>query len=413
MINPFFGELFLYPIPLELSHNYCSNKCAYCFANLNTPDRKADVSKVANQLKKYPEKSDITSILLQNRQAICISNKTDPFAVSNYRVAIPQIKTLIALDIPIAYHTRGGKPFDEFYAENKIPKSLFYISICQTDEAIRKRIEPGATPLEYRWQMAKKLIADGHEVVVGLNPFVQEWIDIELYIKNIMGVGVKNLVIQPIHLNGEQILNMSQKEQDAMTENVLTNAKKRDSPYYYAVKTIVDRLLSLGVNAYDTQNFNDSNVMDAWHNSLKGGTFKTYYDFYHWCKKNKADNDAVFFEEFYEFMKPEFMAEETEYQLYQYITSVDRSYRKTRQSGKSVKPKMTFKELCLLIWNDPESTKNLSRNDKFAIAGEMEGKNLSVEVDENDNLIYAFNKNGFEFKLFHPLKLNRYDESVL
>lgn len=136
MITPFFGELFLYPIPLELSHNYCSNKCAYCFANLNNPNRKADVTKVANQLKKFNQSDNLTSIFLKNKAAICISNKTDPFAASNYRIAIPEIKTMIAMDIPIAYHTRGGKYFDEFYKNNEIPKSLFYISICQTDDSI-------------------------------------------------------------------------------------------------------------------------------------------------------------------------------------------------------------------------------------------------------------------------------------
>ncbi len=406
MIVPFFGELFLYPIPLELSHNYCSNKCAYCFANLNNPNRKAESGKVANQLKKFNQKDDLTSLLLQNGAAICISNKTDPFAVSNYRFAIPEIRTMIELGIPIAYHTRGGKPFDQFYKETDIPKSLFYISICQTDEEIRKRVEPGATSIARRWEMAQFLIRDGHQVVIGLNPYVHEWNKAETFIQNVIQAGVKNVIIQPIHLNSEQIRNMSAAEMEAMGTTVLENAKKRESPYYYGVQALVDRLLSLGINAYDTQHFNSSNIMEAWHTGLQGKTFKTIYDFYHWCLKHKKDNDPVYFEEFYEFMKPSFLDEEKPYTLYQYITSLDRRYRKTQQSGMSIKHKMTFRELCLNIWNDNEGAKNISRSEKFAMVGELENKVLSLEADENENLIYAFSNKGFDFRLVNPKNVN-------
>jgi len=410
MINPFYGELFLYPIPLELSHNYCSNKCAYCFANLNQPDRKADVSKVANQLKKFNQTNSLVSLYLRNKQAICISNKTDPFAQSNYQIAIPQIDTLNELEIPIAYHTRGGKRFDEFYSKRSIPKTLFYISICQTDDNLRQLIEPGASEIKYRWELAKMLQDEGHEVVIGLNPYTSEWIDTSVFVSNCVKYGIKNVVVQPLHLNGEQTKNLTEKEKNAITENILSNAKKRDSPYYYAVRSIIEILISSGINAYDTQNFNQSNIMQAWHKGLNNKTFKTYYDFYHWCLKNKEDNEAVFFEEFYNFMKPDFFEENTEYQLYNYITSVDRRFRKTNQSGKQIKSRLTFKDLCLNIWNDETSTKNISRNDSFAIVGEIDSKEqLILESDESDNLIYCFNKSNFEYQLCNPLNVKKYD----
>jgi DNA repair photolyase len=407
MINPFFGELFLYPIPLELSHNYCSNKCAYCFANLNNPGRTADVQKVANQLKKFQSSDNLTSLLLRSKAAVCISNKTDPFATSNYRIAIPEIKTMLAMDIPIAYHTRGGKYFDEFYSGG-IPKSMFYISICQTDDAIRKKVEPGATSIEYRWDMAKQLIQDGHQVVIGLNPFVQEWINTETFIKNIQDAGVKNVVVQPIHLNNEQTKNMTNRELEAIGETVLANSKKRDSPYYYGVKILIERLTDMGINAYDTQNFNKTNIMQAWHKGLGGNTFKTYYDFYHWCLINKKNNDAVFFDEFYDFMKPAMFEDGKEYPIYQYITSTDRRYRKTIESGKEIKRLMTFKELCQIIWNDPDSLKNISRSDKFALVGTHDGGDLVLTGDDEDNLIYAFDDIGFEYRLINPEKINTY-----
>jgi DNA repair photolyase len=410
MINPFYGELFSYPIPLELSHNYCSNKCAYCFANLNNPNRRAEVSKVANQLKKFNIKNDMVSVLLQNKMAICLSNKTDPFAQSNYKIAIPQIDVINEMEIPISYHTRGGKRFDEFYSKRNIPKTLFYISICHTDDVIRKLIEPGATDLNYRWELAKMLQDEEHEVVIGLNPFVKEWIDKDLFIQKCITYGIKNVVIQPLHLNPEQNKNLSETETNNIGEVILSNARKRNSPYYEDVKIFIDDLVSLGINAYDTQNFNKSNIMEAWHKGLNNATFKTYYDFYHWCLINKDDNEAIFFEEFYNFMKPDIFIEDQKYTLYNYITSLDRSFRKTRQRGKSIESKMTFKELCLMIWNDETSVKNISRNESFAIVGEIDNKKRFIlESDENDNLIYSFNKNNFEYQLFNPLNLIKYD----
>lgn len=408
MITPFFGELFFYPIPLELSHNYCSNKCAYCFANLNKPDRTADVIGVANQIKKMSTGKSLTAGLLRSKAAICISNKTDPFATSNYRIAIPEIKTLIQMGNPIAYHTRGGKHFDEFYENNKIPKSLFYISICQTDDEIRKKVEPGATTIEYRWAMAKKLVKDGHQVIIGLNPFVRQWNDTKIFLKNVKAAGVKNVLVQPIHLNSEQIVNMTAKEQKAMTDEVLTAAKKRYSPYADEIEDLINKLIAAGVNAYDSQNFNKTHIMDAWHKGLGGKTFKTYYDFYHWCRKNKKNNDAVFFEEFYDFMKPEFFEENTEYTIYQYITSIDRRYRKTRQYGLTIKSKMTFRELCLMYWNEEKNVKNISKIDNFALIAEIKDEQLIVTADENGNYMYAFNDKGFEFSLINPINVNTY-----
>lgn len=39
MLDVYYGEFLINPIPLELSLNYCSHKCAYCFANVNQPGR--------------------------------------------------------------------------------------------------------------------------------------------------------------------------------------------------------------------------------------------------------------------------------------------------------------------------------------------------------------------------------------
>lgn len=390
MIQPFFGELFRYPVALELSHNYCSNKCAYCFANLNTPDRAANVQVVMNQLAKHESREDITSFLLRSKMSICLSNKTDPFAASNYQIAKPQIEILNELKIPIAYHTRGGKHL----VVDDIQPTLFYISICHTKEELRKRIEPGATSLQYRWELAKELISKGHQVVIACNPYVSEWIDDDIYIKNLADSGVKYVIAQPIHLNNDQLLNMDSREVFEM-KAVVKESMKKENKYQKECSDFISKLLSLGYTVYDTLTFNHTNIMEAWHTGLKGATFKTYYDFYHWCLKNKQENEAVFFDEFYEFIKPDFLGENTKYSLYQYVTSIDRRYRKTRQSGLSIEQKLTFKELANIIWNDNRFPNHISRINQFGIVGEIKGKTLYTEVDENKDLIMCFNSNNF------------------
>ena len=37
MITLFAGEFMLVPEALDVSHNWCSHNCGYCFANLNKP----------------------------------------------------------------------------------------------------------------------------------------------------------------------------------------------------------------------------------------------------------------------------------------------------------------------------------------------------------------------------------------
>ena len=88
--------------------------------------------------------------------------------------------------------------------------------------------------------------------------------------------------------------------------------------------------------------------------------------------------------------------------------SVDRRYRKTNQSGKSIDRLLTFRELCELIWNDESSTKSLNRVSQFAIFGEINTeKQMVLEAEENGNLIYVFNRNGFEYSLTKNVK--KYD----
>ena len=142
MIQPFFGEFLISPAALEWSLNYCSHACAYCFANLNSPTRKGDASKAMRQVAEIGRRATLTDLYLRNKYPVCIANKTDAFSESNYRETLPVIDALKEAGVPIQFQTKGGKGIDQ--ALDGLPPSVWYITVCQNDDAIRKRIEPNA-----------------------------------------------------------------------------------------------------------------------------------------------------------------------------------------------------------------------------------------------------------------------------
>ena len=108
MLVPYFGEFMVSVVPLELHLNYCSHKCAFCFANLNSPDRRADVKQIMALLTKYRTRRTLEAKLLQWGFPTLFSNLVDPFAVSNARQALPLIEVYQQLGLPLAYQTKGA-----------------------------------------------------------------------------------------------------------------------------------------------------------------------------------------------------------------------------------------------------------------------------------------------------------------
>ena len=109
MIEPYWGELLTSPCPLEMSLNYCSHKCAYCFANLNKPDRKADAARISRFIADFRNRKSWAATLMKNQYPIVISNRVDPLAVSNDAIALPLTQQLVEIGCPVAIQTKGGR----------------------------------------------------------------------------------------------------------------------------------------------------------------------------------------------------------------------------------------------------------------------------------------------------------------
>lgn len=58
-ISPYYGEFMVSPCPLELSFNYCSHGCVFCFANLNKPLRNFDAKAPARLIADYMNRSTL------------------------------------------------------------------------------------------------------------------------------------------------------------------------------------------------------------------------------------------------------------------------------------------------------------------------------------------------------------------
>ena len=229
MITPFYGELLLQPIPLELSLNYCSHKCAYCFANLNKPDRRAAPQSIVNLLAEMDERETVEAQLLRRRYPVMMSNKVDPFAASNWRLSLQILELFAALKIPVAFQTKGGKGIDE--AMELIGPSCFYVTITCADDETCRRIEPGAPLVSERLTMMRMLRERGHHVWVGANPLVRQWIpDVKSFAKRLADEGVKDVWSEVLHLSSDQVTKMSERQKQAMGAESITDALARHIP---------------------------------------------------------------------------------------------------------------------------------------------------------------------------------------
>ena len=294
MIYPFIGEFLISPVPLELSFNYCSHKCAYCFANLNVPDRRVDIKAVLRTIQAFQSRKTLAAKLMQQGYPICISNKVDPLAVSNDHQALPVISMLEDLQIPVQIQTKGGRKEDELIRIMQRP-AVWYVSISFMDDALRKKIEPGAPTIQARIELIQKLTEAGHKVILGLNPLVPEWLpDVCELLEACHNAGCRYAWIESLHLHPDQVKNLSDRERVAIGEDTITRAK--NSRWSPEEKRHLDAAhqacWDLGWETF---------TIGYWHRSefhrpyreCYGNTFPTMQDFINACWDILGDEEAV------------------------------------------------------------------------------------------------------------------------
>lgn len=383
-ISVYYGEMLISPIPLELSFNFCSHRCRFCFANLNKPDRKADVKATMRLLKNFRERESFESLLLRLGYPVVVSNRVDPFAHSNYEQAVPVLATMTEIGIPVAIQTRGGRGIDD--ALSFLPPSVWYVSICTLDDEARKRIEPGAPTTDSRFILIEKLVSRGHRVVLGFNPAIREWQpDPTALFRRAKAAGAEGAWIEKLHFNHVQIGNLSAKDRGALTEPLIARARQRrssvDWQYFEEAR---HEACEAGLSVFSVGQPNPSDFFRPYRETYSK-TFPVLQDFVNWAWREK--HEELYFGDFAEVMTG--LPSGRLPWGHVFGASAHQIFREQHLGNN-----LTAKQFLQLCWNEPQTKQCPARIGCFAYRGEDGGKAAACGDDGMAYLL--FRERGFD-----------------
>ncbi|MBD1871923.1 radical SAM protein [Nodosilinea sp. FACHB-131] len=350
---PFYGGFFASPVPLELSFNWCSHNCHYCFANLSKPNRRSDIGATVNLLQNYRSRSTLEAKLLQQGYPTLVSNRVDPFAASNYRQSLPVLEMMCELGLPLSFQTKGGRGINETLDILKAP-TVWYITIETDQNELAKQIAPGAPSIDERFELIDLLISRGHFVCVGINPCVPEWFnDDRAFLQRLYDAGVWGVWCQELHFNTNQLRNMPPRGKDAIGPELIKRCSKKKVElvdYHYADQ-MAEWAQEIGLEPFVDGQCRRSNYWDVFFACYEK-TFPTQQEFINWCHDELKTGDTITFSDYLAFWEGELP--EGIMQLGHYICSQNYSLCKAlaQESGRKWDHKMTYADLLGLSFGD-------------------------------------------------------------
>ena len=389
------GALFTQPTLLELSQNYCSHKCAFCFANLNKPDRKSDIKSTLKFIQNIfnpenPAFHTLEAYFIRHHHPVLMSNRSDPFAESNYREAVPLIQTMQSLGISIAFQTRGAaspKAKEAMYEIiDTLKPSCFYISINQLDEDIKNQIEKGSPSIKSRLELLEYLAKKNHHTFIGMNPLTPEWMSFDeakTLINIAKDLGVKGIYTQMLHLAPLQVKNLTQKEKQDIGQNLINLALKSfDHDARETHRTLMRQVWEYGNSAgIPTTYKGDPYPTTYWqpyHECYKH-TVPTLSDLINWLVKEK--HELLTFDMWWNFFEP--YLPKGKWKIDNFIHSFD----KLAGYKYKIPTNMEFKQLFKYIWLDEENTLNPIDHPSFQWLEDEDG---NVYGDQNGMKVMYF-----------------------
>lgn len=383
-ISVYYGEMLVSPIPLELSFNFCSHRCRFCFANLNKPDRKADIKATMRLIQNFRKRESFEALLLRQGYPVLVSNRVDSFAHSNYEQAVPVLSTMTEMGIPVAIQTRGGRGVDEVL--EFLPPSVWYISVCTLDDDIRKRIEPGAPTTDSRFALMEKLVGKGHRVVLGFNPAVREWQpDAAALLRRAKAAGAEGAWIEKIHLNHVQIGNLSDRDREALTQPLINRAKqRRSSTDWQYFEEARHEACEAGLAVFSVGQPNPSEFFRPYRDIYRK-TFPVLQDFVNWAWREKFEE--LYFDDFSEVMTglpPGRLS-----WGHVFGASAHQIFREQHLGNN-----MTDRQFLQMCWNEPQSKQCPARIGCFAYRGEDGGK--TAACGDDGMAFMLFREQGFD-----------------
>jgi DNA repair photolyase len=392
---PYYGEFMYHPVPMHLEMNYCSHSCPFCFANLNHPKRRTELTQTLNLIKDYKSRKSLPARLLQEKYPVLMSNLVDPFAASNYKQTMPLLEMLTAEGIPVTFQTRGGLGWKD--ALDIIGPTCWYVSMSYWSEEIKQRVEKASPSLEHRWELIQTVIARGDKVMLGINPYVKEWLPedhLEKLLVRAKEAGVSSVALYTLHFNADQLAAMPARDKEAMmalwTEEKARNASGETLKDLFRATQLAK---DVGLKVLSSLQ-NDSSDIWSDFRDIYPKTFPTWHDLHVWAaglpESTKDGQYQVLEWENVEQMLDEFDLPEGLFsESSKYIGSVQRTFVKKKR----LPAKMELRDVAKVMWNeDIGHTLTKGSNFGWAVRGSIEEyKSL---VDWEGNKLIAFDARG-------------------
>lgn len=366
------GFLYNSCLPLELSLDVCTQGCSYCFAVLGAPDRRVDAGRVERLIGDYKSRDSYAAWLLRQGHGVVISNRTDPFSRNNAVNALRIIEMLLQAGIPFSLQTKGG---DGAYAALDLLdrygcQIVWYISLATLDETVTRRFERNAPSPGERLKLIEAIVKRGHEVCVGINPCVPQWLRKPWKLTNKLArLGVHGVWVQPMHLSRNKLKNM--KVVDLIAFGAENSEQARfwqrmefRKPYFQPPPLLAQALrphkypLVAARNLLTKQSARNCSALEVYDNQqaevshyfqpykeIYGQRFPLMQDFVNRCHETRCDGDPIYWEEFRNFFVPHLPTETRG--LREHLTAM---VARQRFFGLNIPQRMNYEELLRWIW---------------------------------------------------------------
>jgi DNA repair photolyase len=377
MLEPYWGGALINAcIPLQLEMRYCG-QCVYCFADLSDPDRNNPTEPILRLLKAFRDRGkdgqykrqSLAAHLLREGYPVVASNLVDPLSKSNAQSFLA-IQSLMELQgVPYSIQTKvAADPTAAYQALKQAKKPIvWYISVTTLDDKHRRRIEPGASSIPDRLQFIRDAIAQGHRVLVGINPVIPELIpDAEAIVGTLKERGVEGIWTQGLHLSAKKQENLTLYGRKALGEDVLAKAKKPHdwaecNAIVSAVRAAADRL---GLPTYNGQQSAATSYFRPYRETYQK-TYPLMQDFVNHCHDIHKPGDLIFWEEFRDFFVERFPL--GRWSLREHFCAIA---HRNSLLGLNIPQRMTYEEFLLEAWKHKETVVSPVNVDCFGWAAE-------------------------------------------
>jgi hypothetical protein len=404
-IRAYAGEFLTSPAGLELSMNWCGHACAYCFANLFTPDRRADIRGIVGLLSEHHQRRSREARLLQARVPLLVSNHVDPLAGTNAAQFEPIWELCVELGIPLTWQTRGAhKP--QLRIQERIiretPRAVWYVSIPMLDDEVRRRVEPHAPSIGSRLGLIDQLIERGHVVTVGVNPLTVEWMPrFEPLLDLLKAKGVWGVWVQVPYFSKSFKGNLDAKARGRLGEEFIRGCgekgSKADREHAQAAMAYAK---GISLEVFSTEYEEPTRFFEPWHE-----VYERPMPYWHQLV-NKIDPDLDDADEDECIVVTREYAQSVLSPLPELDWAEPLRHKRAKHYRAIVKPlpdgrlpKQDVDGFWRIMWNDELFAKSLGPNSfrRFAHACVIEDDTIIPLLDRNGDRLVVYRRSGWDY----------------